>query len=292
MNIVSLFQRFRGFSSVGSMLNFKNSRLKLAMPQDKVGEVYLIGAGPGDPELLTVKALKLLNQADVVLYDWLVSDELMAMLPSNVQKVFVGKKAGKHSMAQQNICDLIVYFASQGKKVARLKGGDPAVFGRLSEECEALQNANIPFAIVPGITAASGLSAYTGTPLTDRKQAHSLRFLTARLKDEKAEADWNAISVDESGALKETLVFYMGLAKIQGICTRLIERGLSKDTPVMVVEQATTPRQKVLQATLSDAMNKVVEANLCGPALIVVSPVCANPFDVNLSLLHREAAHV
>ncbi len=257
-----------------------------------VGQVTLIGAGPGDPELLTLKALRLMREADVVLYDWLVSDDILTLIPKTVETLFVGKRAGKHSMQQSDICDLLCEHALAGKKVVRLKGGDPAIFGRLGEECLALEQRGIAFAIVPGVTAASGISAYTGTPLTDRRCSQSVRLITAQFKKTELEPDWASMTPCKGERSKETLVFYMGLSRVALICQRLMEYGLAGDTPAMLVDQATTSQQTEWISTVSGLPKKMTTLCIQGPALLVIGEVIGCQHSVDLSLLAYSHSHV
>lgn len=250
-----------------------------------LGQVCLVGAGPGDAELLTLKAHRLLQQADVIMYDYLVNPDILAMTPKSAQRVFVGKKCGQHSMTQQDICQLMVEIASQGKNIVRLKGGDPALFARAGEECDILAAHGINFAIVPGITAASGASAYAGIPLTHRDCAQSVRFITAHLKNEQDEPDWSAILPASGQALGETLVFYMGLGRLATIMQRLVEHGLPPHTAVAVVDQATTASQQVCVATAADIAQKVAAQDFSGPAIIIVGEVVNKRQQVDLELL-------
>ena len=263
------------------------------------GHVYLIGAGPGDAELLTLKAHRLIQQADVVMYDWLVNPDIIKMIPSHVERVFVGKKCGRHSMQQADICQLMVEVALTGKNIVRLKGGDPAIFARAAEECDILAKHHIDFAIVPGITAASGASAYAGIPLTHRDCAQSVRFITAHLKSIKSatgelksatdEPNWPALvagaSASPSSSHGETLVFYMGLKRIDTIMQRLKTHGLSVNTPVAVIDQASTAQQQVCIGTLDNIAKRVIERNFQGPAVTIVGEVVNKRHAVNLSLL-------
>ncbi|MDG3087018.1 uroporphyrinogen-III C-methyltransferase [Vibrio hannami] len=232
----------------------------------KAGEVALIGAGPGDPELLTIKALNFLQQADVVLYDYLVSDEIMSLVPSDTVLVCVGKRAGHHSVPQEKTNKLLVDFARQGYKVARIKGGDPFVFGRGGEELEVLFDAGISFQVVPGITAAAGATAYAGIPLTHRDYAQSALFVTGHLKDEDNNLDWSTLARGN-----QTLVIYMGLMKSKYIQQQLIEHGRASDTPVAIVECGTQSSQKVLKGKLSELSEIARDAQ--SPALIVIGEV-------------------
>lgn len=248
--------------------------------QQGSGSVYLVGSGPGDAELLTLKAYRLLQEADVVLYDWLVSPEIVNMIPKKVEKIFVGKKCGRHSMKQEEICQLLVSEAQTGKNVVRLKGGDPSIFGRAAEEVDALTQANIEFAIVPGITAASGCAAYSGIPLTHRECAHSVRFVTAHFKSDEIQADWQNYADSN-----DTLVFYMGLNKVSKIASTLIEHGKDAKTPMAIVDQGTTKHHKSYVSTL-DSIDQVLEReDIVGPALIMVGEAIDYKTEVNVDLL-------
>lgn len=230
------------------------------------GEVALVGAGPGDPELLTVKALNCLQQADVVLYDYLVSEEIMALLPSDTILVCVGKRAGHHSVPQEKTNQLLVDFAKQGYKVVRIKGGDPFVFGRGGEELEVLADAGVRFQVVPGITAAAGATAYAGIPLTHRDYAQSAIFVTGHLKEESDEMDWSTLARGN-----QTLVIYMGLMKSHYIQNQLIKHGRSASTPIAIIERGTQIQQKVFTGELSQLSDLSKEAQ--SPSLIVVGEV-------------------
>lgn len=238
-----------------------------------LAQVYLVGAGPGDAELITLKALRLIQQADVVMYDWLVNPDILAMIPTYVERIFVGKKCGQHSMTQQNICQLMIDVANQGKRIVRLKGGDPALFARAAEECDILAKHNINFAIVPGITAASGASAYAGIPLTHRDCAQSVRFITAHLKCESDEPDWAEMLPAKGKKSSETLVFYMGLSRVDFIMLRLQQFGLDNNMPVAVIDKATTSEQRVCIGNAANIAKQVVKAGFSGPAIIIVGEV-------------------
>ncbi|AXN03154.1 MULTISPECIES: uroporphyrinogen-III C-methyltransferase [Vibrio] len=232
------------------------------------GEVALIGAGPGDPELLTLKALSFLQQADVVLYDYLVSDEIMALVPSDTILVCVGKRAGHHSVPQEKTNQLLIDFAQQGYKVVRIKGGDPFMFGRGGEELEVLFDAGVKFQVIPGITAAAGATAYAGIPLTHRDYAQSALFVTGHLKAENDDMDWSTLARGN-----QTLVIYMGLMKSSYIQQQLIEHGRQANTPIAIIERGTQRSQKVFKGQLSDLSQLAARAQ--APALIVVGEVVA-----------------
>jgi len=230
------------------------------------GKVILVGSGPGDPDLLTVKALRLLQQAEVVVHDRLVSDEIIALINPQAERFFVGKKAGNHCVPQSGINQLLVDLAQQGKQVIRLKGGDPFIFGRGGEELEALLPFNIPFEVVPGITAASGCAAYAGIPLTHRDYTQGVQFITGHLKDDSNQLDWPLL-----GKATHTLVFYMGLTQSSGIAHNLIEYGMSADMPVAIVERGTSQRQRTLQGSLKDLGDLAAQAE--SPSLIIIGKV-------------------
>jgi len=236
--------------------------------QKPKGEVYLVGAGPGDPELLTLKALRLMQQADVVIYDRLVSAPIMDLCRRDAEKIYVGKARSNHAVPQEGINALLVKYASEGKRVCRLKGGDPFIFGRGGEEIEELFAAGVAFQVVPGITAASGCSAYAGIPLTHRDYAQSVRFLTGHLKEGSPELPWNELVYEN-----QTLVLYMGLVGLEKICAQLIEHGQRPDMPVALVSKGTTPEQKVVVGTLQDIASKVNEHHIQAPTLTIIGEV-------------------
>lgn len=236
--------------------------------EHKTGQVFLVGAGPGDPELLTLKAVRLIQQADVVLYDRLVSDEIMAFCHPDAQRIYVGKAKSDHAVPQDGINRLLVKYARQGANVLRLKGGDPFIFGRGGEEIEELAEDGIPFQIVPGITAASGCASYSGIPLTHRDYAQSVRFVTGHLKDGTADLPWPELIHDN-----QTLVIYMGLSAIESICGQLILHGMPADTPIALIEKGTTPEQKVHISTLLDMPNYVSGNSMRAPTLTIIGRV-------------------
>ncbi|PLW82833.1 uroporphyrinogen-III C-methyltransferase [Kineobactrum sediminis] len=232
------------------------------------GEVYLIGAGPGDPDLMTFKALRLLQAADVVLYDRLVNPLILDMARRDADRIYVGKRRAEHSVPQPAINQQLLELARQGRRVARLKGGDPFIFGRGGEEIELLAEHGIPFQVVPGITAASGAACYAGIPLTHRDYAQSVRFVAGHLKAGQEEHDWQAFS-----SPTETLVFYMGLSALDKICQQLQAHGRSPTTPVAVIERATLPEQRILVGTLDTIEDIVAAARPTAHTLIIVGEV-------------------
>ena len=236
--------------------------------QKPKGEVYLVGAGPGDPELLTLKALRLMQQADVIIYDRLVSAPILELCRRDAEKIYVGKARSNHSVPQEGINALLVKYALEGKRVCRLKGGDPFIFGRGGEELQELCEANIHFQVVPGITAASGCSAYAGIPLTHRDYAQSVRFLTGHLKEGSPELPWSELVYEN-----QTLVLYMGLMGLETICQKLIAHGQRADMPVALISKGTTPEQKVVVGTLADISAKVLEHEIQAPTLTIIGEV-------------------
>ena len=235
----------------------------------ELGEVYLVGAGPGDPDLLTFKALRLIQQADVVLYDRLVSKGVMELVRRDSELIYVGKKGGSQESTRQiDINDQLVELAKSGKRVCRLKGGDPFIFGRGGEEIESLSEHGIPFQVVPGITAASGCSSYAGIPLTHRDYSQSCRFVTAHLKNGTTNLPWDEFVIDQ-----QTIVFYMALSGANYICQKLMEHGMDKDMPIAIIEKGTMPEQKVYISSLTKLPDLLATEDIHAPTLMIVGEV-------------------
>jgi uroporphyrin-III C-methyltransferase/precorrin-2 dehydrogenase/sirohydrochlorin ferrochelatase len=232
------------------------------------GQVFLVGAGPGDPDLLTLRALRLMQETDVVVYDALVSDEVMALVGKEAERIYVGKRSGNHALPQEAINALLIDLARQGKHVLRLKGGDPFVFGRGGEEIEMLAAHDIPFQVIPGISAANGISCYAGIPLTHRRYAQSVLYATGHLCNGMLDLDWVALTRPH-----QTVVIYMGLSAVALICEKLVEYGLPATHPIAVVQQGTTAAHRIVSGTLATIADRVAASGLASPSLILLGEV-------------------
>ena len=256
---------------------------------EKTGEVYLVGAGPGDPELLSFKALRLMQKADIVIYDRLVSRPIMNLIRQDAEKIYVGKQRADHAMPQENINQLLARLALEGKKVLRLKGGDPFIFGRGGEEIESLIKDDIPFQIVPGITAASGCASYAGIPLTHRDYSQACIFVTGHLRDGTVNLNWEMLAHE-----KQTLIFYMGMHGSKIICEELIKHGLSDETPAALIVKGTTEDQEVIIGNLKNMPEIIMDRKIVPPTLLIIGDVVKlhnklkwfNPFHLENKNLH------
>jgi len=251
-----------------SARQYLDEMLEQGLDSSPMGEVYLVGAGPGDPDLLTFKAVRLMQQADVMVYDRLVSQPILDMANPEAERLYVGKQKDDHAVPQQDINDLLVEKAKQGKRVLRLKGGDPFIFGRGGEEIETLTEHGVPFQVVPAVTAASGCAAYAGIPLTHRDYAQSVTFATGHLKDGTINLNWEQLT-----QANHTLVFYMGLSGISEISKQLQKHGMSPDMPAALIEKGTTRNQRVHIATVATLPEKVIESGVSAPTLTIIGEV-------------------
>lgn len=232
------------------------------------GRVYLVGAGPGDPELLTLRAMRLLQQAHVVVYDHLVSSAVLDFVSPGAERIYAGKRRNEHTLRQEEINALLIKLAGQGKQVVRLKGGDPFIFGRGGEELQALAAQGIAFEVVPGVTAASGVACYAGIPLTHRDYAQSCIFVTGHLKNGTADLDWPSLV-----RLNQTVVIYMGLGGLPEICRQMMAHGAAPNLPIAVVQDGSVATQTVVTGTLADMPERVAQAGLKSPCLTIIGEV-------------------
>ena len=269
--------------NTAATITAKDETDALTEPKNTVGEVYIVGAGPGDPELLTFKALRLMQQADIVYYDALVSPQVLDLCRRDADKVFVGKKRSNHAVAQLGINELLVNSAKEGRRVVRLKGGDPFIFGRGGEEIESLRAHNIPYQVVPGITAANAAASYAGIPLTHRDHSQSVRFVTGFLKAGSTNTNFKSfLSTDE------TVVFYMGLHSLPRLTEGLIDAGRSSETPIAIVSNASMPNQQVLTGTLASIVELQEKNQLPTPALLIMGDVVSLHHDLAWYNLHNQ----
>lgn len=252
----------------GSLMESQLQQAAVAGDQPPLGEVYLVGTGPGDPDLLTFRALRLMQQTDVVLYDRLIGDGILNLVRRDAKRIYVGKLKNNHTVAQEEIGRMLIDLAQQGKRVLRLKGGDPFVFGRGGEEIEALSENGIAFQVVPGVTAANGCAAYAGIPLTHRDHAQACVFVTGHEKNGELNLNWKSLIQP-----RQTVVLYMGLSSLDAITRGFLSNGADPATPAAVIENGTRAGQRVITGTLESLLDKASKAEVKSPALIIVGSV-------------------